>query len=93
LSPSFSKALRSVFGPIAGSSSSFQSPVCSTVPSGVVIASDTGSGMEWVTVTVSISNGPAVNLLAGLEDGDVDLRRARLGLRLGLQQPAVNAVA
>ena len=36
--------------PDSGAGSIFQSPVWTTVPSGVVIASDIGSGIEWLTV-------------------------------------------
>ena len=59
-SPSARNRGSSVSGPSAGSVSFFQSPVCSTMPAGVRMASDTGSGMEWVTAIASISNGPIV---------------------------------
>ena len=48
----------SVGAPSIGSGSSFQSPVCRTVPSGVVMAMPFGSGMEWVRVISSMPNGP-----------------------------------
>ena len=46
-SPSARNRASSVIGPISGAGSIFQSPVWMTVPAGVVIASDTGSGIEW----------------------------------------------
>ena len=47
-SPSFLSWVSSVSSPSSGSGSSFQSPVCTTVPSGVLIDSALGSGIEWV---------------------------------------------
>ena len=58
-SPSLRIAVWSVGEPSSGSGSIFQSPVCSTVPSGVRIASPFGSGIEWVSVISSSSNGPS----------------------------------
>ncbi len=49
----------SVGEPSSGSGSIFQSPVCSTVPSGVLIARPFGSGIEWVSVISVSSNGPS----------------------------------
>lgn len=43
---------------VSGVSSSFQSPVWSTVPSGVRIASAAGSGIEWDMEINSTSKGP-----------------------------------
>ena len=43
----------------AGPGSIFQSPVCRIVPSGVRIARPFGSGIEWVRVISSTSNGPS----------------------------------
>ena len=48
----------SVRSPTTGSLSIFQSPVCSTVPSGVLMARPLGSAIEWVMVTISTWNGP-----------------------------------
>ena len=45
-------------GPISGAGSSFQSPVCRTLPSGVRRASAWDSGIEWVTWISEQSNGP-----------------------------------
>ena len=56
--PSLRKASSSTGSPICGDGSIFQSPVCSTVPSFVRMASAFGSGIEWVSVMRSISNGP-----------------------------------
>jgi hypothetical protein len=92
-SPSFSKALRSVFGPIDGSSSSFQSPVCSTVPSGVLIASETGSGMEWVTATVLISKEPIFNVSPGWKTVTSIFGAPGSDCALASSSPAVKAVA
>ena len=50
----------SVGSPISGSGSSFQSPVCNTVPAEVRITTAFGSGIEWVSVISSRSNGPIV---------------------------------
>ena len=50
----------SVRSPMTGSASIFQSPVCSTVPSGVLIASPLGSGIEWVMVTKVTSKSPSL---------------------------------
>ena len=58
-SPSRLRAATSVRPPVIGSGSIFQSPVCSTTPSGVRIASAFGSGVEWVMVTRSMVNGPS----------------------------------
>src|ERR687898_818159 len=66
--PSRPKASRSsvaVSGPISGAGSSFQSPVCSTLPSGVRSASAWDSGIECVTRSRLQSNGPTVNRSPG----------------------------
>ena len=60
-SPMARNRASSVGLPSAGVRSIFQSPVWTTVPSGVRIASATGSGMECVTLTASISKGPTLN--------------------------------
>ena len=61
-SPNLTIAASSVVEPSTGSGSIFQSPVCRMVPSGVRIARPFGSGIEWVRVIRSISNGPSVTL-------------------------------
>ncbi len=52
----------SVGAPTTGSASSFQSPVCRMVPSGVVMAMPFGSGTEWVKVMKSMAKGPICTL-------------------------------
>ena len=59
-SPMRCSVASSVTSPSSGSGSIFQSPVWRTVPSGVRIASPFGSGIEWVRVISSSSNGPSV---------------------------------
>ncbi len=58
-SPSRAKARRSVMRPSSGSWSILKSPVCSTRPASVRIATASASGMEWLTATNSRSNGPS----------------------------------
>ena len=60
-SPSRAKARRSVIRPSSGSWSILKSPVCSTVPAPVRIATARASGMEWLTAMNSSSNGPSVS--------------------------------
>ena len=57
-SPSRAKARRSVMRPSSGSWSILKSPVCSATPAGVLIATASASGIEWLTATNSSSNGP-----------------------------------
>ena len=59
-SPSALSRASSVGPLVSGVSSSFQSPVWSTVPSSVLITTPDGSGIECDMVTSSISNGPMV---------------------------------
>jgi len=47
---------------MSGAGSNFQSPVWSTTPNGVRSTTALGSGIEWVSVTSSSSNGPTANL-------------------------------
>ncbi len=51
----------SVGAPMSGVGSIFQSPVCSTMPAGVRIASALDSGIEWATLMKSMANGPSVS--------------------------------
>ena len=46
---------------MTGVGSIFQSPVCSTAPSGVRMMSAFDSGIECAMDTSSMSNGPSVN--------------------------------
>ena len=57
-SPSREKPARSVSRPSSGSWSSLMSPVCSTSPAGVRIATASASGIEWLTAKYSQSNAP-----------------------------------
>ena len=56
--PSAARRPMSVGGPTWGVGSSFQSPVCSTTPSGVRMASALDSGIECATEIISTPNGP-----------------------------------
>ena len=56
--PSRAKPPRSVSRPSSGSWSILKSPVCSTTPAGVVMATAMASGIEWLTAKNSSSNGP-----------------------------------
>ncbi len=51
-------ACRSVRRPSSGSWSILKSPVWTTMPAGVRMATASASGMEWLTATNSQSNGP-----------------------------------
>jgi len=57
-SPIAASRAASVGKPITGVGSIFQSPVCSTVPAEVRIASACDSGIECATGMNSTSNGP-----------------------------------
>ena len=67
-SPSRANARRSVIRPSSGSWSILKSPVCSTMPAPVRIATASASGMEWLTATNSRSNGPKRDPVALLDD-------------------------
>ena len=56
--PSRAKPARSVSLPSSGSWSILKSPVCSTRPAGVRMATASASGIEWLTARNSQSNGP-----------------------------------
>ena len=57
-SPSRANARRSVIRPSSGNWSILKSPVCSTIPAGVRMATARPSGMEWLTATNSQSKAP-----------------------------------
>ena len=57
--PSRAKPARSVSRPSSGSWSILKSPVCNTTPAGVLTATASASGMEWLTAKNSHSNGPS----------------------------------
>ena len=56
--PSLAKPARSVSRPSRGSWSILKSPVCSTTPAGVLMATAMASGIEWLTAKNSQSKGP-----------------------------------
>ena len=57
-SPRRAKWRRSVMRSSRGNWSILKSPVCSTRPASVRMATASASGMEWFTATNSSSNGP-----------------------------------
>ena len=57
-SPSRANARRSVIRLSSGNWSILKSPVCSTRPAGVLIATASASGIEWLTAMNSQTNGP-----------------------------------
>ena len=57
-SPRRENPARSVSRPSSGSWSSLMSPVCSTSPAGVRIATASASGIEWFTAKYSQSHCP-----------------------------------
>ena len=58
--PSRANPARSVSRPSSGSWSILKSPVCSTTPAGVLMATAIASGIEWFTAKNSRSKGPNV---------------------------------
>ena len=80
--------------PISGVGSIFQSPVCSTMPAGVRIASAFDSGIECATLTNSIVERSEIQPSAQRHDVDREssARRARRE-RLASNNAAVNGVA
>jgi hypothetical protein len=78
---------------MTGVGSSFQSPVCSTVPSGVRMISAFDSGIECATETSSTSNGPSVNRAPKRHDVDRDVGAPGSPSRLAASSAAVNGVA
>ena len=66
-SPSRAKPRRSVIRRSSGNWSILKSPVCSTRPASVRIATARPSGIEWLTARNSRSNGPNVQLVALLD--------------------------
>ena len=65
-SPSLANARRSVIRPSSGSWSILKSPVWSTNPAPVRIATASASGIEWLTATNSSPNGPKSSLSPAL---------------------------
>ncbi len=60
--PSRANPGRSVSRPSSGSWSILKSPVCSTTPAGVRIATASASGIEWLTAKNSHRNGPSTSV-------------------------------
>ena len=87
--PSRAKPARSVSLPSSGSWSILKSPVCSTTPAGVRMATASASGIEWLTARNSQSNGPN-ELWSALDhlDGDrIEAMLGQLALHQGQGQP------
>ena len=86
-SPSAAKAASSVGGPTSGVGSSFQSPVCSTMPAGVRIASACASGIECADAQELQLERRQVEGAAGRDDVDLhlvqQLRLAQLAAQHG----------
>ena len=92
-SPSALSFASSVGGPMIGVGSSFQSPVCSTLPSGVRMISAFDSGIECDTETSSTSNGPTSKRLpSGTTLTGTSTASGSLS-RLASNSAAVNGVA
>ena len=100
-SPRRANARRSVIRPSSGSWSILKSPVCSTVPAPVRIATASASGMEWLTATNSRSKGPKLSRSPSatiVRDGVLQAVLAQLGAdqrqgELGADQRDVLALA
>ncbi len=65
-SPSRANARRSVMRSSRGSWSILKSPVWSTTPASVVMATASASGIEWFTATNSRENGPSCSCCPSL---------------------------
>ena len=89
--PSRANARRSVIRPSSGSWSILKSPVCSTTPAAVVIATASASGIEWLTATNSQrERTDLLDLaLADLEG----VRRDPVLAQLGLDEGAASAAS
>ena len=92
-SPSARSFFSSVTSPRIGVGSIFQSPVCSTVPTGVRMMSAFDSGIECAIETSSMSNGPTLKrlpsgtMVTGMSGAPGSLAR------LAASSAAVNGVA
>ncbi len=73
--PSRAKPPRSVSRPSSGSWSILKSPVCSTRPASVRIATASASGMEWLTAKNSVLNGPSCSVCPSLTSSVYGLMR------------------
>ena len=90
--PSRAKPARSVSLPSSGSWSILKSPVCSTTPAGVRMATASASGIEWLTAKNSQSNGPNELRLAlhHLDRDRVEAVLGQLALHQGQGQPGAD---
>ncbi len=79
-SPSRENPARSVSRPSRGSWSSLMSPVCSTRPAGVRIATASASGMEWLTAKYSQSHPPWRRRVPSFTSSRCGVRRCSLHL-------------
>ena len=82
-----------ILSPIKGFGSTFQSPVCNTVPAGVLMLKPFGSKIEWVKVTNSISNGPNLILPFNLTIFNFFFISIFFSLNFSAIKTAVNGVA
>ena len=87
--PSRANPARSVSRSSSGSWSILKSPVCSTTPAGVLMATAIASGIEWLTAKNSRSKGPHervspsfTSIVSGVRRCSVslDFTRARVSL-------------
>ena len=81
-SPRRANSRRSVRRPSSGSWSILKSPVASTVPARVLIATASASGIEWLTAMNSRSNGPIRSCWPSVTVRRVRLDAVLLELRL-----------
>ena len=77
-SPRRENPARSVSRPSSGSWSSLMSPVCSTRPAGVRIATASASGIEWLTAKYSQSHGPCRSRAPSATSSRCGVRRCSL---------------
>ena len=91
-SPSRAKARRSVTRRSSGNWSILKSPVCSTSPAEVRMATASPSGMEWLTATNSQSNEPNVRRSSSATSTVLgrDAVLGELGLQEGQGQPGAD---
>ncbi len=78
--PSRANPARSVSRPSSGSWSILKSPVCSTMPAGVLIATAIASGIEWFTAKNSRSKGPNVCVVPSFTSIASGVRRCSVSL-------------
>ena len=91
--PIASNRATSVGSPPTGFGSSFQSPVWTTRPTGVVISSAQLSGIECATLIASMVNGPTMKGLPTRIGDTMTLSTISSEARFAASIAAVNAVA